>query len=257
MRIMSKVILAEARRQRLLEQLFEKGSITVGESASEFGVSTETIRKDILVLEQKGLAQKRFGGAVISEEAQASRAGTRSTATSRNKAVIAERAVELIPEGASIFIDGGTTAFALSEEVAKMEGLTIFTNSMSAVGPLSRSNNNIFIVGGRLQTTGMSNVGPWAVQAMSGTNVDIAFLGTDGLRGTTGPTSANYDESDFKRTVIASSQKTFILADSEKFGNTGLFVYDSWKSVAALITDSHISQPDWELIDRETLVILA
>lgn len=254
---MSKAIVADARRRRLIEHLFEQGSITVGDSAEEFGVSTETIRKDILHLEKMGLARKCFGGAVISENAGASTTGARASSASRAKAAIATRALEFVPQGANVFIDGGTTTFALGEEIALRDDLTVFTNSMALVGPLSRSNNKVFVVGGRLQAPGMSNIGPWAVQAMQTTNVDVAFLGTDGLRGTAGPTSANYDEADFKATVIASSQTTLVLGDSSKFTHTGLFVYSNWKDIDFFVTDDGIAAEHREKLERETRLIVA
>ncbi len=254
---MSKAILADARRRRLMEQLLEHGSITVGDSAAEFGVSTETIRKDILHLEKLGLAQKRFGGAVVSESAHASVVGTRKASLSNAKERIAARAVEFIPSGASVFIDGGTTTYSLSEALSSRDDLTVFTNSMSAIGPLSHSKNELFIVGGRLQTPEMSNVGAWAVQAIQGTNIDIAFLGTDGLRGTAGPTSANYDEAAFKANVIASSGQTFVLADSSKFEQAGLFVYSNWRDIDFVVTDEDVSPRDRESLERETSVVIA
>lgn len=254
---MGKSLLADARRRRLVEQLFEKGSITVGDSAAEFGVSTETIRKDILHLERMGLARKCFGGAVLSEPASSSTTSVRVTSRSRAKAMIAARAIAFVPQGASVFIDGGTTTFALNEHLSLRDDLTVFTNSMSLVGPLSRSQNAVFVVGGRLRGPALSNVGTWAVQAMQTTKVDVAFLGTDGLKGAGGPTTASYDEADFKATVIRSSQKTFVLADSSKFTHTGLFVFSGWGAIGSLITDDAVSVEDREAVGRETEVLVA
>lgn len=254
---MSRAILADARRRRLIEHLFERGSITVGESAAEFGVTTETIRKDILHLEKMGIAIKRFGGAIVAERALASGPASPLGSHDRAKVAIAARAFAFVPHGASVFIDGGTTTQALGEEIALRNDLTVFTNSMTILGPLSRSDNRVFVVGGRLQTPGMSNVGPWAVQAMQSTNIDVAFLGTDGLRGTAGPTSASYDEADFKATVIASSRHTIVLGDSSKFARAGLFVFKPWKGIDHFVTDEAISDTDRAGLERETDLVIA
>lgn len=258
---MSRAILADVRRRRLVEQLFDRGSITVGESAAEFGVSTETIRKDILALEKLGLARKCFGGAVVSEQAATSgpppQLGTQTDSRERNKAAIAARAFAFVPHGASVFIDGGTTTHALGEEIALRNDLTVFTNSMTILGPLSRSENRVFVVGGRLQAPGMANVGSWAVQAIQSTNIDVAFLGTDGLRGTAGPTSASYDEADFKAAVIASSRRTIVLGDSSKFTHAGLFVFKPWKGIDHFVTDDAITEADRAGLEGETDLVIA
>lgn len=229
----------------------DRGSIKAGESAAEFGVSTETIRKDILQLEKTGIAERCFGGAVLSQT-MTTPAASKQTPP---KQAISLRALEFVEEGSSIFLDGGTTTYALGERIALRDDLTVFTNSMSLLGPLSHSGNRVFIVGGRLQGPAMSNVGQWAVQAMRATNIDVAFLGTDGIGDTAGPTSASYDESEFKTTVMASSRQTLVLADSTKFTDAGLFVFSRWRDVDYLITDENISAGDEERLSSATTVL--
>ena len=240
-------MLADARRRRLTERLLERGSITVRESAAEFGVTTETIRKDILHLEGEGVAHKRFGGAVISTAFSEPRVPVPAPLPTDAMAAIAAHALTLIPAGASVFIDGGRTARHLGERLALRSGFTIFTNSIPLLGALSSSDNDVFVVGGRLQPHAMSNVGTWAVQAMRATRIDLAFLGSDGFGDTGGPTSASYDESEFKSTVVNSAGSAIVLADSTKTGHAGLFTFSPWSAIAALITNGGL--PPVDLVD--------
>lgn len=233
----------------------------MSECAAELGVTTETIRKDILHLEGIGVATKRFGGAVISDKFAEQRAamtdrtipGTYADA----KSAIAARAIELVPDGASVLIDGGTTTRALGELLALRSGLKIFTNSNPLIGTLSLSSNEIFVIGGRLLTPMMSNVGSWAVRAARSMNVDIAFLGTEGHRGAPGPTSASYDESEFKGTAIAASRKAVVLTDSSKFAASGLFAFSKWSDIDVVVTDDAISEEDYDRLATETTVMVA
>lgn len=250
-------MLADARRRQITERLVERGSITVSEIAAEFGVTTETIRKDIIHLESIGVARKCFGGAVIAEDFGGVLKGAGENTRSRAKTLIAARAAELVPVGANVLVDGGTTTHALGERLALRDDLTIFTNSASLLGPLSRSNSQVFVIGGRLQIPAMSNVGPWAVQVTRATNFDIAFLGTDGLHGTPGPTSSSYDESEFKATAIASSRQVVVLCDSSKFEHTGLFVFSSWRNIDLVVTDGGIAPSDRARLEEETKLIIS
>ena len=249
-------MIADARRRRLAERLVERGSITVRDCAVEFGVTTETIRKDILHLETIGLAHKRFGGAVVSQNLSEGRPAVKGTAFNDAKSLIAARALELVPDGGNILIDGGTTTKALGERLALRSGYTIFTNSIPLFSTLGVSDNDVFIIGGRLHTPTMSNVGRWAVQAMRSTKVDIAFLGTDGHRGADGPMSSSYDESEFKASVIASSRTSVVLGDSSKFARTGLFQFSTWIGVDTLITDDGVSPDDLARVAADTDVLV-
>ncbi len=212
-------------------------------------MTTETIRKDIVILEQLGVARKQFGGATLAVGHPGRRLSAATTAPGRRKAAIAARALELVEEGASVFIDGGSTTQSIGEVLSRRSDLTIFTNSVPLLAPLTRSESEVFVVGGRLHAPGMSSVGRWAVDAMRSTSIDIAFLGTDGVRGAPGPTSASYEESAFKAAVIAASTRTVVLAESTKFAHTGLFAVRPWAEIDALVTDPELGTTDREALE--------
>lgn len=251
--------LAEARRRMLIDHLVEHGSVSVGDSAKQFGVSTETIRKDLLLLERRGIVAKSFGGAVLTHPPTGGPMinGTTSEPTKSAKALIAARAMSFVAEGSTILVDGGTTTLGMSPYLLQREDLTIFTNSVPLLGLLGPSRSAVFAIGGRLRKQTMSNVGPWAVRAIEAVSVDVAFLGTDGLRGLSGPSTGSYEESEFKSAALKASVLSIVLSDSSKFALTGVFRFCDWNNVDILLTDGQAPQDDINRIGAQTQVVIA
>lgn len=249
--------LAAERRQLLSRRLAEQGAVAVGEMARTFGVSTETIRKDLIFLEQQGLALKSHGGAIPAGELLERPTAIKGTENPEAKRGIARAAHELIPDDAIVLIDAGSTNYALAQLLVEREGMTVFTNSVPIMSLLGLTGNSVFCLGGALRPSSMAAAGAWAVDAVRSIRVDIAFLGTDGFNGLAGPSTASYEEVQFKSAVVQSSTSTVVLGDHSKFGYRGLFQFCSWPDIYALVTDSGIPQQEVTSIGQQTRVIVA
>lgn len=254
---MSGKVLAAERRQLLARRLAEQGGVAVGDMARRFGVSTETIRKDLIFLEEQGLALKSHGGAIPTGDLLERPREIKETENPQAKTEIARAARELIPDSAIVLMDAGSTTFALARLVAEMEGVTVFTNSVPIMSLLGPTDNRVFCLGGELRGSSMAVAGAWAIDAVRGVRVDIAFLGTDGFVGQTGPSSASYEEMQFKSAVVETSNRTVILSDHSKFGQRGLFQFCAWHDVYALVTDSRAPEAEVRTIGQETRVMMA
>ncbi len=248
---------AVERRQLLARRLAERGGVSVGDMARQFGVSTETIRRDLVFLEEQGLALKSHGGAVPAGELLERPAIIKGTENPASKAEIARAARELIPENAIVLLDAGSTNYALAQLIAEMAGITVFTNAVPIMSLLGPTSNTVFCFGGQLRGSSMAVAGAWAVDAVRGIRVDVAFLGTDGFDGLEGPSTASYEEVQFKSEVVRSSKCTAILSDRSKFDHQGLFQFCRWSDVYALITDSTASTEKVTAIGQQTRVIVA
>ena len=233
---MAKRLTAE-RRNEIAGILLRDGNIKAGELAQRFGVSTETIRKDLLYLQEQGLARKSYGGALASRALLERPIALKEMEYTENKTAIAVQAKEFVPENGVILLDAGTTNYTLARQLLTAKGLTIFTNSIMVLNLLADSENQVFALGGRVRGSSKGIVGAWALEALKSIHLDAAFLGTDGFRDLAGPTSASYEEAEFKRQVMARSSRSYILGDSSKFSVNSLFTFCDWSEITALITN--------------------
>lgn len=248
--------LTAERRNQLAQLLLSKGSIRVGEAAEEFGVSTETIRKDIIYLETEGIARKSHGGAVIASEMVQRSVDLKQNDNTEHKLRIASAALSMIPPQGTIIIDAGSTNCTLAKLLALEKGLTIFTNSILALQMLIKSENQVFAFGGLARPGSYGIVGKWANEEIRSIHADISFIGTDGFQGLNGPATASYEEAEFKKNIIEASEKAVILSDSTKFRNRTLFEFCRWEDINAFITDKEAPEDAVASLRKYTNVIL-
>lgn len=233
---MKKRLTAE-RRNEIAHLLMRDGNIKASVLAKRFDVSTETIRKDLIYLEEQGIAQKSYGGAVASHELFERPVALKEMENMDVKTAIASKALEFIPENGAILLDAGSTTYALAKLLMLRDDLTIFTNSILVLDLLSDSSDQVFAFGGRVRSSSKGIIGPWAIHALRSIYVDVAFLGSDGFQDLSGPSTASYEESEFKRTVVSCCSRTIILSDHTKFSSDSLFQFCDWQDIYALITD--------------------
>lgn len=253
----AKKSLTAERRNQIAKILMKEGSIKVGDLSRRFNVSTETIRKDIIYLDEEGIAEKSFGGAIVRCERIAPALDARESRQSEEKADIAMKAVSLIPPNSAVLLDSGSTTKAIARQLTLMSGLKIFTNSIAIASLLSKSDNDLYMIGGRLRPASKACVGEWADSALGQLHVDIAFLGTDGVRGLSGPSALSYAETQFKVRALGAAARVYAVADSSKFESSGLFAYAAWKDLTGLITDRDAPPRMLQDISQSCQVILA
>lgn len=234
---MKKRLTAE-RRNEIAQLLLKNGNMKASSLAEHFGVSTETIRKDLIYLESQGIAQKSYGGAIASSELLLERPiAQKEMERMEIKTAIAERAAVMIPRNGVIFLDAGSTTYALARLLRLREDLTVFTNSIMVLNILSDSANQVYALGGRVRGSSKGIVGAWATQAISSLHFDLAFLGSDGFKDLSGPSCVSYEEAEVKQTVLKSSSQTVVLSDHTKFLSNSLFQFADWNQLTALVTD--------------------
>lgn len=234
---MKKRMTAE-RRNEIARLLLRDGNLKASELSELFAVSTETIRKDLIYLEQQGIAQKSYGGAIASNELLERPFASKNTEHMDKKSAIAGKALELIPPNGFILLDAGSTSYALAKLLTLRDDLTIFTNSIAHLNLLSDSPSQLFAIGGRVRGSSKGIVGSWAIQALKSLHIDVAFLGTDGFCSLDGPSTASYEELEFKRTILSCTSRTVVLADDSKFQSNCLFQICKWEDTYALVTNS-------------------
>ncbi len=165
--------------------------------------------------------------------------------------------MELIPVGGVVILDAGSTTYQVAKLLTLHKGLTILTNSASIAHVLSGSPNTVFSLGGEMRGTSMAFVGPWTLHALESVRADVAFIGTDGFCGRTGPTCAAYAEAEVKRAMVRASRAAAVVCDSSKFSADGMFQICGWDEIRFIITDSTPPAPVWEALGERTELVIA
>ncbi|NLK86027.1 MAG: DeoR/GlpR transcriptional regulator [Clostridiaceae bacterium] len=253
---MRKMLTAE-RRNKLAQIINDNGSIRVKEIADYFGVTSETIRKDLIILNNNGLVRKSHGGAIAISESYERPIDTRSTENQELKGKIAARALDLIESNNVIIIDSGSTLLTFAKMFPQNRQLTLITNSMAAANILAGKGNNICFVGGELSDITMSTSGMLTSYALNIMKADIAFLGTSGFQSHTGPCAKTFIDGQTKIDMIKNSKIKVVLADSSKFKTNAIVQYANWSEIDYLITDGDAPEEAVKEIRKKTTVIIA
>ncbi|MFT4052650.1 MAG: DeoR/GlpR family DNA-binding transcription regulator [Microbacterium sp.] len=235
-------------RQQLIEQLVgADGRVAVVDLARRFGVTTETVRRDLGQLESAGLVRRVHGGAVA--PARTSTAETpleeRSQRRGEAKLAIAARALDALgmEAGGSLFLDAGTTTAALArllrQRQAGMRQVEVVTHSMTVAQLLAGAPGlGLTAIGGRVRTLTAAAVGAQTVDAISRLRPDVAFIGTNGVSAVLGLSTPDPDEAAVKSAIIAAARRTVVLADADKLDAELLVSFAALKALDILVTDA-------------------
>ena len=244
------------RRDEIAKSLMQDGQISTQALAREYGVSVETIRKDLLYLQKSGIAKKGYGGAVVCTEWNEQSFGQKSIEHQAEKARIAGRALDFVCDGDIVIQDSGSTVAALARLLLNKKRLTVFTNSLYAAQTLSPADSRVYLLGGAVQPTSNASTGHWALQALGEIRANTAFLGTSGFYGRSGPCVENFGESEVKKAMIAAANKTVLLADSSKERQDAMIRFAGWEDIDLWITDGGIGGKTLDGISDKTEVIV-
>ena len=243
------------RRERILHEVMAHGKATVTGLSELLGVTTETIRKDLVTLEERNVISKRHGFVTLATpmpERDYSEKG--ESLHLAEKTAIAERAARLTPQDAAVFLDTSTTVLCLASLLALRSDLTVITNSIDVCQALARSGSKILVTGGLYCTKSNSCVGSWALRSMESVNVDVAFLGCDGFS-PEGPTIRSYQEVEFKRMVARRAKRTVLLADTSKLGNTGLYTFANYADFSLMIFERELNVGERKVLPKNVALI--
>ena len=214
-------MLAEERRLKLIEWTRSDGRLDATDAAAKLSVAVETVRRDLDVLQRRGVVRRVHGGAIALE--RYTREYTIPERYDRNpkeKQAIADIAAAYIPAEGCIFVDGGTTTECLAAHLRDRPGLLVVTNSITLAHRISGSSTRVKILGGQIRPASLSSVGAKTVADLSELNAVVSFIGTNGISMQGGVTAFDTDEALVKKTMMANSIERILLADTAKFGSS-------------------------------------
>lgn len=232
------------RLRYILEQLSERDSIDVEDLVAILGVSAATVRRDLEKLHDQRLLERRHGGAVAMSGLYELPLRYRGSLRSDEKLRIARAAIEHVHNGTTVAFTGGTTTTEVSRMLAHRNDVTVVTNAINIAAELAiRPNVHLIMSGGIARATSYELTGPLAEDILDQLNVEIIFLGVDGITAAAGTTTHDGVEARTNRVMAQRAGQVIVVADGSKVGRTALARICEVGTIDLLITN-HGADPE-------------
>ena len=251
-------MLTEERRSRLLELVRHRGFVSLPDLTTELQVSASTIRRDLDYLEEAGDAKRTHGGVFYTGPSpRLSHFDQRQAVQWKKKRQIACAAAELVDDGDTILLDGGTTTYEMARLLVN-RSIQIVTNSLPVATLFTTDSHcDLVLIGGYLhQRTGVC-LGPYANDMLASLNVGRAFVSVAAISDR-GCFNSNLLLVETEKAMMRAADELVVLADSTKFGRQSLANMCELEQVNTLVVDEEISQ-DWrsKLLARNIHLVVA
>ncbi len=233
-------MISEQRRRTILAHLARADQLTVNQLAAELGASKETIRRDLAALDAQRLLRRVHGGAVPVQTGAEEAFNRRALQHRSEKQRIGARAAALFKSGDSLFIDAGTTTAAFASALARLSGLTVFTNSMEVAARLWAGPGEIrvHVLGGDYYGEVAETIGAETVQQIQRLRADHAVLTIGTVDAEGGFMDFNLDEAMVATAMVHHARAVTVLADHSKLGRSSQVRVCELAQVARLVTDA-------------------
>lgn len=243
-------MVADKRKQEILDMLKSDGSVKVTQLSEKFNVSEVTVRNYLSDMERKGLLSRIHGGAISSYKPYYSMNMTQRLETNQSEKVdIANKITQFIEPNDTIMLNSGTTTLLTFRKFPAAYNLNIVTNSIAiALEASSNPNYNVVLIGGSINTKYQFSFGTDAIAQLKNYHADKFILSVDGIDPVTGFTTYYDKEAEVDRVMIEQSDKCIVAADYSKFQHSA-FVKISDLSVADYIVTN-------KKVDEETETLL-
>jgi DeoR/GlpR family transcriptional regulator of sugar metabolism len=215
-----------------------QGKVRVAQLTERFGVSEPTVRKDLAVLEQKGLLRRTHGGAVSVRPPMEQEVASRQARNREAKAAIARACVRLLPSGEAVFLDNGSTVQQIAQALAGSGlRLTVLTGAPAVAEALADAPGiTHLLLGGQLRKLSGCLVGPLATENLKLFRIGTAFIGASGVS-EGGVTVADLAESALKAAVVTQAQRVIVPVDHSKVGLADFVKVCELDEIDAIVTD--------------------
>lgn len=233
------------RKKAVMDKLHENGSANIIELADKLGVSSMTIRRDLMQFAKEGLVRLEYGGAVLNDGSLFEyNMAMKKGQNQKEKQAIARKSLEFIKDGGSIFLDAGTTVNEIAKLLINRRNLNVITNSLLVANTLSKAAHiRLLMCPGVFRETSMAFMGQMTDSFVDQFSIDVLFLGVEGVGLDKGLTVPDITDGSTKRHLTEKAKKVVCLADSVKFSKSFFYQICDFDSVDALITDANLEHP--------------
>jgi len=236
-------MLSGQRKQAIIALLASEKQVQSRDLSQRFGVSEDSVRRDLREMAAEGLLQRVHGGAL---PVSAALAGfeTRKSVQTDSKRAIAQKAVALIQPGQIVLIDGGTTSAELVRLLPATLDFTAVTHSPSvALALAAHPRVEVILIGGQLYKHSVVAVGAAMLESINRINADLFFMGVTGVHPAAGFTTGNFEEATVKRALAGRAAETVVMASAEKLNSASAFAIGDLSLASTLVIDTPPGEP--------------
>lgn len=248
-------MLANQRREKILELLQEDGSAKVMKLSKLFKVSEVTIRQDLEKLEGEGLITREHGGAFLKNVDVNVKSFTLLNQDNLGKKqMIGKKAAELVETGDVIILDSGSTATEIARNLVGRSGITVITNGLNIAMMLgAQTGIDVIVTGGEFKPPTLSLTGQKAADFFEKIHVDKLFLATAGISLRSGLTYPSISDIVVKKAMIDAADVTYLVADSTKIGKNAFASLGALSLIDYIITDAAIDSKDVQVLKEHEI----
>jgi DeoR family transcriptional regulator, fructose operon transcriptional repressor len=246
-------------RQHAIYMLaLREGSVDVADLARRYGVTTETIRRDLSDMQERQLLRRVHGGAVpIERMNHEPMVDARDTVNAEEKLRIATLAVQEVPERGAVIIDSGTTGQRLAQVFPIERDVHVVTNSLTTALTLARRGlRDLTVLGGGVRTQRLAMVDETTAAELEHMAIDVLFFSCDGLSFQHGLTTPYREEHTLKRAMMQRATRVVALVDQSKFGNHQMFSFAAFDEIDVLVTDSRVDPEAVDVLKSHDISVL-
>ncbi|UOR11446.1 DeoR/GlpR family DNA-binding transcription regulator [Halobacillus amylolyticus] len=241
------------RRQHIMNKLGVQGTVHIERIASDLGVSSMTIRRDLASLEKEGKLVRSHGGAILPERmAQEIPYQTKLSSYKDEKELIAKKAAEIIPANAKVLLDSGTTNLEIAKLIKTRDDLLIVTNDAKISMELLNSDSEVISTGGKLQKDIGAFMGTHVQTLLKQIRVDMVFLGANAIDLNGDISTPSMEKALIKKLMLESATMKWVVADHSKFNRRAFAHVCHLSTINGIITDNQLEQDDRKKLEQET-----
>ncbi len=228
----------QARHEQIVELVSAKGFVSIDDLAGHFDVTPQTMRRDINTLAGENRLRRFHGGASAAPSTQNTEYTKRKHLQSPEKARIAQRVAEHIPDHASLFINIGTTNEAIAKALLNHTGLKIITNNLHVAAIVSgKEDFDVIMAGGKVRSRDGGIIGEATMDFIKQFRVDFGIIGISGIDEDGSLLDFDYQEVRVSQAIIANSREVILAADNTKFTRQAMIRLGDFNDIDTLVTD--------------------
>ncbi|MGH1366968.1 MAG: DeoR/GlpR family DNA-binding transcription regulator [Maritimibacter sp.] len=231
------------RKPEIIAIARREGKVTVDGLVEHFGVTPQTIRRDLTELADAGELERVHGGAILPSSTVNIAYNERRILNQASKVDIARACAKRIPNDCAVFLNIGTTTEAVATELLNHEGLLVVTNNVNIAGILSVTDQiDVVVTGGQLRRADGGLIGAIAQNSIQQFRFDYAIIGCSALRQNGDLMDFDMQEVSVSKAIIEHSEHVMLVADNSKFDRKAPAFVTSMRNISTIVTDKDLPQ---------------
>lgn len=247
-------MLAVERQAKIVELTTKRGSVQVEELAQELKVSTMTIRRDLVKLEEESKLERCHGGAVARQEEPYAE---KQISHKKEKEQLARKCLDYVKEGDTVFMDAGTTVYEVAKLIKDMKNLSVVTNDLEIAQLLKDSDIELFVCGGKVQKATGSMFERYATQMLEDFKFDVGFFGAACVNDQFEVMTPTQEKMWLKRHTPTQCAHSYLVVDASKFGKQAMTKINHLGNFDSVITNKRFNAKEQERLEQLKAVIIS